>query len=153
MIGRWLRRLAVSGVVGAAVWFVVKSLRGEPLPAYESGPAPATRPDPARPGVPTPEPESEPAPAAPPTEAAVEIEPAVEPEPIVEPPEASASGDGAWVEAVADQPGPASHPVKAKLKSGIYHLPGMLNYDRTVPDRWYTTAEAAEADQLRRAKR
>ena len=48
---------------------------------------------------------------------------------------------------------PATHPVKAKLKSGIYHLPGMLNYDRTVPDRCYRDAEAAEADGLRTAKR
>jgi hypothetical protein len=29
----------------------------------------------------------------------------------------------------------------------------MLNYDRTVPDRWYRDAAAAEADGLRVAKR
>jgi hypothetical protein len=56
-----------------------------------------------------------------------------------------------WVEATDGPPG--THPVKAKMKSGIYHLPGMLNYERTVPDRWYRDAAAAEADGLRAAKR
>jgi hypothetical protein len=35
----------------------------------------------------------------------------------------------------------------------IYHLPGMLAYDRTQPDRCYRDAPAAEADGLRKAKR
>lgn len=48
---------------------------------------------------------------------------------------------------------PASHPIKAKLRSGIYHLPGMLAYERTIPDRCYATEVDAEADGLRRAKR
>lgn len=48
---------------------------------------------------------------------------------------------------------PASHPVKAKLSSGVFHLPGMIYYDRTNPDRCYTDATAAEADGLRQAKR
>jgi hypothetical protein len=56
-----------------------------------------------------------------------------------------------WVEAV-DGPR-AGYPVKGKTKSGIYHLPGMLNYERTSPDRWYRDAAAAEADGLRPAKR
>jgi hypothetical protein len=43
--------------------------------------------------------------------------------------------------------------VKAKLASKIFHLPGMLNYDRTRPDRCYRDAGAAEADGLRPAKR
>jgi hypothetical protein len=58
----------------------------------------------------------------------------------------------AWVEpsgAVC----PTSHPVKAKLSSKIFHLPGMLNYDRTKPDRCYVDGPAAEADGLRPAKR
>jgi hypothetical protein len=46
-----------------------------------------------------------------------------------------------------------SHPVKAKLSSGIYHLPGGQNYERTKPDRCYVDAAAAEADGLRAAKR
>ena len=46
-----------------------------------------------------------------------------------------------------------THPVKAKLASGIYHVPGGGNYDRTKPDRCYVDADAAEADGLRAAKR
>lgn len=48
---------------------------------------------------------------------------------------------------------PASHPVKAKLSSGVFHLPGMMYYERTNPDRCYADAAAAEADGLRQAKR
>jgi hypothetical protein len=47
---------------------------------------------------------------------------------------------------------PASHPVKGKLASGIYHLPGGLNYERTRPDRCYVDAAAAESDGLRASK-
>jgi hypothetical protein len=47
---------------------------------------------------------------------------------------------------------PTSHPVKAKLSSGIFHVPGGVNYGRTQPDRCYATPEAAEADGLRAAK-
>lgn len=57
-----------------------------------------------------------------------------------------------WVEPV-DGGCPSSHPVKGKLKSKIFHLPGMLNYDRTAPDRCYLDAAAAEGDGLRAAKR
>ena len=48
---------------------------------------------------------------------------------------------------------PTSHPVKAKLASKIFHLPGMANYERTNPDRCYVDAAAAEGDGLRAAKR
>jgi hypothetical protein len=48
---------------------------------------------------------------------------------------------------------PSSHPVKGKLTSGIYHLPGGLNYERTRPDRCYIDTAAAESDGLRPAKR
>jgi hypothetical protein len=58
----------------------------------------------------------------------------------------------AWVEPV-DGTCPTSHPVKAKLASKIFHLPGMLNYERTRPDRCYADADAATADGLRPAKR
>jgi hypothetical protein len=47
---------------------------------------------------------------------------------------------------------PASHPIKAKLSSGRFHLPGMAAYQRTIPDRCYATTEAAELDGLQRAK-
>jgi hypothetical protein len=53
----------------------------------------------------------------------------------------------------ADGACPVTHPVKAKLASGIYHVPGSGNYERTKPDRCYVDAAAAEADGLRAAKR
>ncbi|MEX2255242.1 MAG: hypothetical protein WEC34_07380 [Acidimicrobiia bacterium] len=48
---------------------------------------------------------------------------------------------------------PATHPVKAKLSSKIFHVPGGLSYERTVPDRCYVDAAAAEAEGFRAAKR
>lgn len=57
-----------------------------------------------------------------------------------------------WVEP-EDETCPASHPVKAKLSSGVFHLPGMMHYDRTKPDRCYPDPASAEADGLRQAKR
>ncbi|MDQ4098707.1 MAG: hypothetical protein M3144_12685 [Actinomycetota bacterium] len=48
---------------------------------------------------------------------------------------------------------PPTHPIKAKLSSGLFHLPGMWAYDRTWPDRCYRDGEAAEAAGLTRAKR
>lgn len=48
---------------------------------------------------------------------------------------------------------PTSHPVKAKLSSKLFHLPGMLAYTRTKPDRCYRDEDAAVADGLTKAKR
>lgn len=48
---------------------------------------------------------------------------------------------------------PTSHPVKAKLASRLFHLPGMFAYDRTRADRCYRDAEAAVADGFVQAKR
>jgi hypothetical protein len=56
-----------------------------------------------------------------------------------------------WV-APVDGSCPATHPVKGKLASGIFHVPGGANYDRTRPDRCYADAGAAEADGLRASK-
>jgi hypothetical protein len=58
----------------------------------------------------------------------------------------------AWVAAVRGEPMPDGYPVKVKLSSGIFHVPGGRFYERTAPDRWYTTADAAEADGYRRSK-
>ena len=66
--------------------------------------------------------------------------------------EADAETGAAWLEAV-DGDCPPSHPVKAKMSSGIYHLPGMVSYSRTKPDRCYRDPTAAQADGLRPAKR
>jgi micrococcal nuclease len=58
----------------------------------------------------------------------------------------------AWVEPQG-QVCPLSHPIKAKLASSIYHLPGMFNYTRTRPDRCYASEAAAKRDGLTPAKR
>jgi hypothetical protein len=58
----------------------------------------------------------------------------------------------AWVDPDAGEC-PASHPVKAKLGSGIFHVPGGGSYDRTKADRCYLDAASAESDGLRPAKR
>jgi len=58
-----------------------------------------------------------------------------------------------WVDPAADGTCPGTHPVKAKLASKIFHVPGGFNYPRTRPDRCYIDAAAAEADGLRPAKR
>ena len=63
-----------------------------------------------------------------------------------------AASDEAWVEPEG-RTCPVSHPIKAKLSSKIYHLPGGFNYARTRPDRCYVDAAAAEADGLRPATR
>jgi hypothetical protein len=76
-----------------------------------------------------------------------------EPRPFPFPPEPRAAGEPSpWVDAV-DGECPASHPLKAKLASGIYHQPGGANYERTHADRCYVSAAAAESDGLRLAKR
>ena len=65
------------------------------------------------------------------------------------------AGDGgavAWVLPEGDAC-PGGHPVKAKVLSGIYHLPGSAHYGRTRPDRCYPDAASAEADGLRPPKR
>lgn len=66
--------------------------------------------------------------------------------------ETPAEGAAKWVEP-SDGACPATHPIKGKLKSNLYHLPGMVAYDRTVPDRCYADEAAAQADGLTRAKR
>jgi hypothetical protein len=48
---------------------------------------------------------------------------------------------------------PKSHPVKAKLSSGIFQVEGNFAYQRTSPDRCYESADAAASDGLRAAKR
>lgn len=58
----------------------------------------------------------------------------------------------AWVDPT-DGACPPTHPVKAKLSSKIFHVPGGLAYDRTTPDRCYRDASTAEADGFRPAKR
>lgn len=57
-----------------------------------------------------------------------------------------------WVEP-SDGECPLSHPVKVKLRSGLFHLPGMVVYGRTNADRCYRSPEEAAAAGFRRAAR
>jgi hypothetical protein len=61
--------------------------------------------------------------------------------------------DAPWLDPLADGTCPETHPVKAKLSSKIFHVPGGLAYERTTPDRCYRDAATAEADGFRAAKR
>lgn len=70
------------------------------------------------------------------------------PEPVTA--SAADTAQVAWVEPAGDTC-PATAPIKAKTRSGIYHVPGGRFYDRTVPDRCYATEAAAEADGYRRS--
>jgi hypothetical protein len=95
---------------------------------------------------PTPEP-TPPAPApvvkkAPATKKAAAAKKSPEPKPLP-----------AWVQPEEGGMCPGSHPVKAKLSSKIFHVPGGLSYPRVKADRCYTTEEAAVGDGLSKAKR
>ncbi|GJM39074.1 MAG: hypothetical protein DHS20C19_24410 [Acidimicrobiales bacterium] len=59
---------------------------------------------------------------------------------------------GSWLEPV-DGVCPASHPIKGNAQSGIFHVPGGMSYERTVPERCYASEADAEADGFRKAKR
>lgn len=65
---------------------------------------------------------------------------------------ATTDSDRAWADPLDDGGCPPSHPIKANDNSGIYHVPGGRFYERTVAERCYSTAEAAEADGYRPAK-
>jgi hypothetical protein len=76
-----------------------------------------------------------------------------EAQPFPFPPQPAVDTTSPWVEAADNGACPAHHPVKAKLTSGIFHVPGGANYARTQADRCYRSADAAEADGLRPSKR
>jgi hypothetical protein len=67
-------------------------------------------------------------------------------------PELSPAQASTWLPPI-DGKCPPTHPVKAKLRSHLYHLPGMLAYGRTIPDHCYTDAAAAERDGFVRSRR
>ena len=74
----------------------------------------------------------------------------VEPERAVAPPPPPKPK---WVAPEDDGSCPASHPIKAKESSHIFHRPGGANYNRTNADRCYATEEGAAADGFKPAKR
>jgi hypothetical protein len=137
-MGKAVKRLFFLGVfagIGYAVWRAVQASMRAPSDelAWETAPFPFP-----------------PVPRPPGAVGAVEVAPtetAVAESASDAPPEG-----GAWVEP-ADGTCPATHPVKAKLSSGIFHVPGGQNYDRTHADRCYVDADAAAADGLRQSQR
>lgn len=160
MIRRLFRLIVLAGAA-AGVAAVMRALsgKGDPLPTPATAPTGGAWPplrnesadpkptaaEPAAPKSSTPEPS---------TPKAQTSAPTVSPEPggvpvATEP----VDGNAAWVEPTADGACPSGHPIKAKLKSKIFHAPGQLNYDRTTPDRCYVDVAAAESDGLRAAKR
>ncbi len=65
---------------------------------------------------------------------------------------ASSPASPPFMEPNEDGSCPAAFPVKGKLASGIYHVEGGANYERTHADRCYADEDAAERDGLRRSK-
>jgi hypothetical protein len=123
-----VKRLLGAGVLAGAAYAAwrawnVRGPAAEPRIQWEPSPFPYP-----------PVPRTNPAAAAAPDEAAAPAPP------------------GASAEPNADGTCPVSHPIKAKLGSGIYHVPGGANYERTKPDRCYADESAAISDGLRRSK-
>jgi hypothetical protein len=129
-------------------------------PAGASDVAP---PDPIAPSAPSSDPVAPP-PAAVAPPSAAPSEPAPSPDPA--PPEASATKKAAgpssrsddsdlpqvWVEPVGTTC-PPDHPIKVKLASRLFHIPGMFAYERTRPDRCYAEEQDAVVEGFSRAKR
>lgn len=151
---RGLLRLAALAALGAVIYRLLTE--NAPTPSPVTGPSPAPSPEPARPptrraGAGTkpggatrppaarPPRANQPAPPLPPTVRSIGVG------------EAPAHAVK-WVEPTADGAAPESHPVKVKLSSGVYHLPGGRHYERTHADRCYRDAESAEADGFRPSK-
>ena len=124
-MARFIRRLLVFALLGAAAAAAVRALRGRPA---------VTAPPDTGPTWP---------PLEPANVATVATAPEVT-EAVAEP--------RSWVEPV-DGACPSGDPVKASHTSHIYHVPGGQFYERTVPERCYTDPQAAEADGYRAARR
>lgn len=133
-------------------------LRPDPWP-----PVTAPEPEPAVAAVvETPPPPAPPPPAPAPAPAPAPVEEAVKKaagavkkaakKPAKKAAKKKAAGTRAWV-APQGAVCPLSHPIKAKVASHIYHLPGMLAYSRTKPDRCYASETAAKRDGFNPAKR
>lgn len=169
MIRRSFRLGLTLGILGGLAFALAKMLGSRRDPETAPAPAPADPwprlvPDPAVSAAPKtwrdepvwpPESEWAPEPATPRPveiyEAAPAVDDAVVDDAVADEPAPDRPVGAAWIEPEGEVC-PTSHPVKAKLSSKIFHLPGMLNYDRTRPDRCYRDPEAAEDDGLRASK-
>jgi hypothetical protein len=154
MRGGKVRKLAVLIIIGAVVAVLVKRLRGEAAPQFSNHPTVTGGPanDPVRQAQPA----ARPAPVDPtrPERNATTSLIAAPVDPTVAEDDTAPTdpGDQTWTEPVGGAC-PDGFPIKAKVKSGIFHQPGGTAYERTNPDRCYPDAAAAEADGLRAAKR
>ena len=72
---------------------------------------------------------------------------------VVEPNDGSAMEPREWITCDGSGNCPTTHPIKAKDSSGLYHVPEGTLYERTIPDRCYSTVEAAKADGYRPSQR
>jgi len=125
-----LRRIALFALLSAAIAVAIKTVRDRRSTTLVSSAAAGT-------------------PQWPP------FEPRLVP-PVTEPSTSSAPAPverpESWVGPTADGVPPADFPVKVKISSGIFHVQGGRFYDRTIADRHYASADAAEADGYRRSK-
>lgn len=131
----------------AAVPAADVAMAGAPVveapPVTDEPPAPVPEAGPGG-GVVEPQPRRERPLKAPPTKATKATKKAAK--------KAAPADDRLWVEP-SGTTCPPSHPIKAKLASKLFHLPGMLAYERTKPDRCYATEDGAVADGLTKARR
>jgi large subunit ribosomal protein L4 len=79
--------------------------------------------------------------AAEPVEAPAAVdEPAVDTEPVID--EVTYAGS---VKAAGEEEPPEGYEIKGNASSMLYHVPGSAFYNRTVPEYWFASVEAAEA--------
>jgi len=150
VIRRAFRRGLTLGLLGGAVLTAVKTFQGRRTPVPAGAP-PSWDPIPDTTPVTVPEPAPRPdrVPKAEAVNALQEAPVAAKKKPKKKPEWKPAAP---WVEPL-DGACPTTHPVKGKLTSRIFHVPGGFSYPRTIPDRCYLDAAAAEADGLRASKR
>jgi hypothetical protein len=143
---RWLRRIVVLSLLGGTADLVRRKLkRADEIKPSDYRPFVPVIPPPVAKATPTVE--------APTVEAPTVEAPAVEaPEPVETTPASESLVASDWVEPV-DGVCPVSHPIKGNDQSKIFHVPGGASYERTVPERCYVSAAAAEADGYRPSKR
>jgi hypothetical protein len=140
---RWLRRFIWLGFIGGvcAAAYTVWQRRQAESPAFEwAG------------GEPTPLHLVGDGPERPKTTfASVSADPSPNDAPLVTELATEEPATPTWV-APVDGACPSGYPIKGNSNSRIYHVPGGRFYDRTVPERCYASAAAAEADGYRAAK-
>lgn len=157
MLRRFVKLVVVAGAVAAgyALWRRRRQARRHAdapgpgvAPPSVDGPAPARRPGAGtKPGGP-PRPDTRKRgerPGAPPP-------PELSDRAVTHRPGHAATEAAAWVEPNVGSC-PLTHPVKANMKTKVFHLPGGSYYDRVDADRCYRDADAARADGLRPSKR